>query len=374
MERNHQPFKSHLSIIGLMLLATVLVLFLIKFDQVMDIVKAVLTASLPFLLGFIIAYILNILVKHYEKIFPKKNPWQKKSSRGISVILAIGTVISLFTLIAFLAIPQLIHSLAILIQSMPSVYQVATVKTDEYLTHWLPSYQKLLSDNLNQALLNYNIKSIANTFILQLISFLQEVVRLIFNFALALIFAVFVLSNKERLTRQITNLSKAFLCEKTYKHLHYVTKISNETLSSFIVGQFLDASILGILVTLGLFIFGVSYPVTIGCTIGLLSLIPLLGAYLGGLMGIIILLPTGISQSVIFVLVLIVIQQIESNLIYPRVVGGSIGLPGIWTFTAITFGGFLYGILGMIISVPLAAILYKLLRQEVRERLKEKNL
>ena len=191
----------------------------------------------------------------------------------------------------------------------------------------------------------------------------------IFNLIIGLFFAVYILLDKERLLKQATYVCHAYFSKKSVSRLSHWTDVAFNTFSKFFIGQFLAALVLGIMVGLALWMFDVSYAMTIACVIGLTGLIPLIGVYVGGLMGAIILLTVNPVEALIYLIILEVIHQIESNFIYPRIVGSSIGLPGIWVFATVIVGGALDGVVGMLIGVPLVATLYKLWQEDVRARL-----
>ena len=198
---------------------------------------------------------------------------------------------------------------------------------------------------------------------------MSSAVEWTFNIIIGLIFAIYMLLDKERLLTQTKRILCAYLPDKWVEQGAYVGRVAIDTFSNFFVGQFLDALVLGVLVGITLALFNISYALTIACVIGLTGLIPLLGIYIGGVMGAIILLTVSPMEAFIYVVILEVLHQIESNFIYPKIVGNSVGLPGLWVFAAVIVGGSLYGVVGMIAGVPLVATIYKLLMEDVDKRL-----
>jgi len=193
----------------------------------------------------------------------------------------------------------------------------------------------------------------------------------LFNFILAFTFAVYILATKEKLVAQVSKASRAFIKEDKRKKIKYVIDITNKMFSSFIVGQVTEAIILGTLCALGMLIFKFPYALSVGAFVGITSLVPIFGAWAGGAVGFLLIAVDSPLQAVIFIIFIIVLQQLESNLIYPRVVGTSIGLPGIWVLAAITVGGGLGGIVGMLLGVPTAATIYQLFKNEANRRLEK---
>ena len=205
------------------------------------------------------------------------------------------------------------------------------------------------------------------------ISVVGSVVGGVINFFIGLIFGVYILVGKERLSSQAKRILRAYLKERNVERIRKVIKTADETFSSFIVGQCTEAVILGTLCAVGMLIFDFPYAVMIGSFIGVTALIPIVGAYLGASVGAFMIVTVDPLKALLFIVFIIVLQQLEGNLIYPRVVGSSIGLPGIWVLAAVTVGGGLLGIGGMLLGVPLAATVYKLIRSDVNERNRRKE-
>ena len=190
---------------------------------------------------------------------------------------------------------------------------------------------------------------------------------------IGLFFAVYILLDKEKLSSQTASFAKAYMSTEAYKRCSHWLSVAYTTFSQFFIGQFLDALVLGVFMGVTLMAFGVTYAWTIACVISLTGLIPMVGIYIGAVIGAIILLTVSPWETVVFLIILEVIHQIESNFIYPRIIGSSVGLPGLWVLAAVIVGGSLYGIAGMLIGVPLVATIYKLLQEDVRHRVVEKR-
>ena len=194
------------------------------------------------------------------------------------------------------------------------------------------------------------------------------------SFFIALVFGIYVLAYKEKLSYQVHKIIRSYLKPKAENVIYYICHVASETFSNFIVGQCTEAVILGTLCIIGMSIFRFPYAVMIGTLVGATALIPIIGAYVGAIVGaIMVMTQGGPIQALLFIVFIIVLQQIEGNLIYPKVVGSSVGLPGIWVLAAVTIGGSMNGIFGMLLSVPLAATLYRLLKEDTTRRINRKN-
>ena len=192
----------------------------------------------------------------------------------------------------------------------------------------------------------------------------------LFDLVVGLAFSAYLLASKERLLAQAEKLQKAFLPPSTAARFNTILAAANESFASFITGQCTEAVILGALCIAGMLIFGFPYATSIGIFVGVTSLIPILGAYLGAAVGVLLIFQADPAKALLFVVFIIVLQQLEGNLIYPRVMGTSLGLPGLWVFAAVVIGGGLGGIVGMLFGVPTAATIYKLVRAAADERTK----
>ena len=190
---------------------------------------------------------------------------------------------------------------------------------------------------------------------------------------IAVIFSIYLLFQKEKLQGQIMKTAAAYLPERPRKRAGEFLCLANETFTSFITGQLTEACIIGVLCTVGMLVLRLPYAQITGMTVGVTALIPVMGAYMGAALGAFMIMTQSPVQALIFLIFLVILQQVEGNLIYPRVVGGSIGLPALWVLASVTLGGGLFGIPGMLLGVPLLATLYKWFRREVNERLEKKK-
>lgn len=329
-----------------------------------------LNAGMPLLIGAILAFVLDIAVVRYERIvFPRtKKPWLQRLRRPLCIGLAICTIIAIFIFIAWMAIPQMARSLSLLVTAVPSL-----VKS---LQAWITPYIDMLPDGGVE--LMHTLQSESTMISLKewgtkggtyVVTMMGVIMEWTFNIVIGLIFAIYILWEKDTLRRQMDKLLAAYGSERWSGRIRYVCNTFGYTFSNFIIGQCLDALVLGVLVGVALWGFNISHALTLACVVGVTGLVPLLGVYVGALMGVLILLPSSPMEAFIYLAVLEVIHQIESNIIYPKIVGDSIGLPGIWVFAGVIVGGTLCGVSGMILGVPVVAAMYRLLQNDVAKRL-----
>lgn len=331
---------------------------------------ALLSAAAPLLLGCVIAYILNILMSSYERhYFPKsRTEIAEKSRRPVCMLAAMLTLIAVVVLVVGLVVPELASCVKLLVAEVP--------KAMNDLTGWLYELE-VLPEDLEKALtaidwekrlgqiVSVFVSGIGNVTDL-LVDTVSKVVSGIVTFFVGLIFAIYLLSGKERLKVQTDLLLNRYMKQNWYHKMKYVVSVLNDSFRRYIVGQCTEAVILGVLCALGMSILRLPYTSMIGTLIAFTALIPVAGAYIGGGVGAFMILTVSPVKAVVFLVFLVILQQIEGNLIYPKVVGSSMGLPAIWVLAAVTVGGGIMGIAGMLLGVPLAAAAYRLLREDVR--------
>ncbi len=360
-------------------IAAAVCLFVMHVNVVIAAGAAVLSAAAPLLLGAVIAYILNILLKRIEKLyFPKtKNKKIISSRRPVSILLSFLALFAIIMILVNLVVPELASTIRLMVDEIPPAVEVVRVWAIENSTE-IPAIQESLQ-NLNvdwEATIRKMLEVVAagaGGIFSSVVTVVGSVFGTVAQLLIGSIFAIYLLSAKEKLAEQVDNLLKAYGKPETRKRVLYVTKTVHETFTSFIVGQLTEAVIIGCLCALGMTLLKMPYAVMTGTVVGVTALIPVVGAYIGAAIGAFMVFTVNPLQAVIFVIFLVVLQQLEGNLIYPRVVGSSIGLPGMWVLAAVTIGGGVFGIGGMLLGVPLAASLYKLLEADVEKRIKTKK-
>lgn len=330
-------------------------------------------AAVPLVTGAVMAYILNILMSFYEKhYFPKsKKSMVRKSARPVCMLGAFLTLIIVLVLVVQLVVPELTACIKLLFAGVPGAMAafadwLATIEiVPEDIVAALQGidWQATLTKIIN--ILSSGIGSTVNL----AVGAVSSVISVVMNLVIGAIFAIYLLSGKERLMAQCSRLMKNYVRPVWIDKIHHVLTVANDCFHKYIVGQCIEAVILGALCAVGMLIFGFPYAVMTGVVIGVTALIPVAGAYIGGAVGFLLILSSEPPmQAILFVVYLIVLQQLEGNLIYPRVVGSSIGLPGIWVLAVVTIGGGVFGIPGMLLGVPLAATVYQLLRGDMNRR------
>ena len=288
--------------------------------------------------------------------------------------MALLSLLGILFLIINLVLPELINCLASFIALVPGLVEKAIIYIEEEqlmeripaLREWLESFN---SDNIMQTLEQFwnTIKGSIGGAVGSIVSAVSSVVSTVIGIVIGLIFAIYLMFDKEKLGEQVKRLVCTYLPKKSEK-IFYVASVLNESFHSFIVGQCTEAVVLGVLCIIGMLILRLPNAVMIGVFIGFTALIPIAGAYIGAVVGAVLILTVSPVKAIQFVIFIVILQQLEGNFIYPKVVGKSIGLPGIWVLTAVTVGGGILGIPGMLIAVPLFAAGYRLIKEDVERK------
>lgn len=366
---NKSDFKR---IITLVIIGVLAYLVLSNFAFIVGILSKLFKALFPFILGIILAFILNILMTKVEKGLKtlQKKLEIKFPTRGLSIAISLIIFILAITFIALELIPELVSNLENLIKSIPGIFKSVEIYILSLLSDY-PEIQKQISDLFtNTTNFNSILVSLLNYIINSSISFVTSFVNSIITIFTSLVFAIYMLSQKESLINGTKNLMKAYLStDKTNKILE-IGRLSNQTFAKFVSGQCLEALILGCIFFVILTIFRFPYALLISVISCITALVPIFGSFIAVVIGTILIATVNPLQSLIFAIIFLVVQQIEGNLIYPKVVGKSVGLSPIWTLLAISVGGSLFGIVGMLVGLPLASIIYALIKKDIAIKLK----
>ena len=366
--------KLDMRVVIYLLLATALILVIRYFDVLLGGAGNLWGITMPLIMGGVIAYVLNIIMRMLEKIyFPKaRNVIVCKTRRPVCIVLSMVLIVTVLVLVFRLVIPELGKAFVVIGQGVPVVF--------EQVVNWLAvnlDSNPEMVEELNNLTIDWNelgnkvftyLKAGLGGFLNSTVSIVGSVMGGIVNFVVSLIFAIYILSSKEKLGSQFRRIVHAYVKPKWRAVGKRVIETADSTFSSFIVGQVTEAVILGSLCTVCMLIFGFPYAPMIGAFIGVTALIPVVGAYIGAAVGAFMILTQDPLKAVLFLVFIVVLQQVEGNLIYPRVVGSSIGLPGMWVLASVTVGGGLMGVPGMLLGVPTAATVYKLLAYDVNRR------
>ena len=362
-------------------LITLIVLVVWNWNSIMGLVGSIYKTLGPIINGAIFAYILNLLMVRYERLLSKlqvKMPLIKELKRPVSMLLSLLTFVLAVIMILVLVLPQLSTAISRFIEVIPSVSTWLQKAIEEYDAYF-PQLQTLMSQlNINWGSLIQQsmtvLNSLSSNFLNITFTTITGVASNTINSILSLMVALYILGSKERLLLQGKRLIIAYLKPSHAQTLLDIIRLMNESFTNFFVGMTLEGIILGSLVTVAASIFNLPYAGMLGVIAGVMALIPIIGGYISAAVGTLMLLAVSPSQALFYLVMVIIIMQLEGNLIYPRVVGGSIGLPGLWVLVAFTVGGGLMGISGMILGIPLAATLYKLLGRDVLMREKRQTL
>ena len=359
------------------LLAAVLVLGIRYFNVLLGGAGDLWSIASPLIAGCAVAYVLNIVMRKLEKLyFPNSGSrLAKRTRRPVCIVLSLVLIAAVIYLILRLVVPELIKAFAIIGQSIPVAFREVVDWLAENLDEFPQTGQMLENlQNLNvdwnslwDSVINY-LKAGIGGFLNSTVTLVGSLVGAVVNSVIALIFAIYILASKEKLADQLKRTVRAFVRPCWIERCKRILVTADRTFSSFIVGQVTEAVVLGSLCTAGMLIFRFPYAPMIGAFIGATALIPIVGAYLGAAVGAFMILTQDPLKALLFLIFIIILQQLEGNLIYPKVVGSSIGLPGMWVLAAVTIGGGVLGIPGMLLGVPSAATLYKLLGYGVNRR------
>lgn len=343
-------------------------------------VSIAVSAAAPVVIGLAIAYVVNILMTFYERHYFKKQASKKfviKTRRPVCLVGAIVTLLGVIALIIWLVVPELVLCVKFLISEIPPL--IEEFLRSKFAKEVMP--KDLLATLASIDWLSYVTKIIdtvssgVGDAVGVIVRALTSVASVVVTSLLSVIFSIYLLAGKDTLRSQCARLMKNYLPEKANRRLTYTLSVFNDSFHGYIVGQCTEAVILGILCTVGMLIFRFPYAPMIGALVGFSALIPVAGAYIGAGVGAVMMLTKSPLTALLFLVFIVVLQQLEGNLIYPKVVGGSIGLPAIWVLAAVTVGGGLFGVVGMLLGVPVAAALYRLIREDMqrKEKSREEN-
>ena len=337
--------------------------------------KLLWSAAGSLAVGCIIAYVLNILMNVYEKYyFPKsKHPALLKSRRGVCLAASILTLVALAALLICLVLPELAACVKLLVSEVPQVLENGM--------EWLSEkgiLAAIMSEEAAASLAEINWQEKITQMVQVVAQGVGDMAHIavgavsatfsgIAKFVIGLIFAIYILAGKEKLGSQLSRVTEHYLKPEWNQKIRRILRVFHDCFHKFIVGQCIEAVVLGVLCILGMSILRLPYAMMTGTLIGFTALIPVAGAYIGAGVGAFMILTVSPIQALIFLIFVVILQQLEGNLIYPKVVGSSIGLPGIWVLAAVTIGGGISGIGGMLLGVPTAAAMYQLIKNDMNK-------
>ena len=368
---------------GLIVFTLVILVGLLRFNVVLDAVGFILHILFPFILGGAIAFVLSVPMNRIQKkLFgnAKKGSKLNQASAPLSLIITLILVLAVLSLVVVVVLPELASTIAMLGKTLPEKVPVLLKKAERLfaknpeLIVYIEELEASLNweDIINQLVSFFRVG--ANTMLDSTISVATGIVSGVGTFFIAFVFACYILLQQAFLKRQMTKLFFAYLKEKHAQEVLRICSLTYRTFSSFLTGQCLEAVILGLMFFIAMTIFRFPFAVLVGVLIAFTALIPIFGAFIGCGVGVFLILTVDPRQALFFVIMFLILQQIEGNLIYPKVVGGSIGLPAIWVLAAVSLGGSLFGVVGMLVFIPMVSVFYTLLRENVNKRLDEKQI
>lgn len=325
----------------------------------------------PLILGFFFALILNVPMRFFEmRIWPEtESPTLKKLRRPVSFIVSLAVILAVIVGIVWLVIPELVNAVMVISQSIIDLIGDLTAMDQQALSE-LPFGKALLSidwEGIISSLQTW-LKDQGGTIMDTAFSTIGSIVGGVFNFFISFIFAVYVLFGKETLKKQTIRLINAWFPKKFGAWFIHAASVANTNFRNFVSGQTLEAVILGLLCMAGMFILRLPYAPMVGALVGVTAFIPIVGAWIGAIVGAFMIFTIAPVKAVVFIIFLLVLQQLEGNIIYPKVMGSRVNLPGIWILVAVTIGGSIAGPLGMLLSVPISSTAYVLLREATQAR------
>lgn len=353
----------------LIVLAGVVLATVLHLTEIFHFIGFLWDLIFPFIVGFAIAFILNIIVEKIENTIFKD---VKKAKRICSFMLTLIIVLSVIVLVCFIVGPELFYSIKQIGKQIPTSYD-----------HWLIILKEnrmifggmfkdiidgLIKTNIDFQSIFNNVSEHWQTIFNSGYSIITSTISGLYTFFIGFVFSIYLLFSKETLSRQLKTFSTTIIGEKRTNYISELISLSSKTFSNFITCQCLEACILGLMFFVSMTILRMPYALLLGVVIAITALIPVFGAFIGCFIGIILIGITNPMQAVWFVVLFLVLQQIEGNFIYPHVVGNSVGLPSIWVFVAVIVGGNVMGVFGMFIFIPLTSIFYTLCRDYIRRQ------
>lgn len=379
--------RKNMQKIAFLILFTVLLLVgLQNFDLVIGSIQSLLHLAMPFIIGGAIAFILNVPMRFVEgKLFPrrygrKRNPFYR-TRRVLSLLLTLALVIAALCVLLLMVVPEMARSFLTMRDRIPEFFNQLIVYVDSlareypeifaeiqaFATDWSKADWKTIGETVWNFFANGNV--LGSTF-----NVASTIIGSVANFTIGLVFAIYLLLQKEKLGGQFKRVLYSFAPENKAERFLEICQLSSDTFSSFISGQCLEACILGLMFFFSMSLLRMPYAMVISILIAVTALIPIFGAFIGCGVGIFLILIVSPLQALWFLILFLVLQQVEGNLVYPHVVGSSVGLPSIWVLMAVTLGASTMGVVGMIINIPLFSIVYTLLRETVRNRLRTRGI
>lgn len=372
MKEKKQAMKMVLSVITF----TVVLIYLVNHTSVIAyFLRKIIALLLPFLIGCGIAFVINIIMKSIEDgLFKKKSSKLYKYKRPISMVLSYILAVLVLALVLFVVIPEVGVTIGKIRDKLPGFVDRTKAWILQYTTKY-PEITAAINDiEINWEEVGIFMKDGGTTILSTTVNIFSSIISAVVNIFIGIVFSMYILAQKETLGRQTKMLIYAMFKENTADELMVFGKIANTTFSKFFTCQFREGIILGSMFVIAMSLFGFSYPLTVGVLMAFTALIPVFGGFIGATIGAFLILVDDPSYLIWFILLFFALQFIENYFIYPKLVGGDIGLGAIWVLLAVLVGGDLMGVMGMFLFIPLVSVLYAYLRSLVIRKLKYKRI
>lgn len=355
---------------GMMLItyAAILILLLVYCKDIIRGIGSIIELFKAFLIGIVIAFVLNQPFEWISRQYREKLHLKPKTARRAGLLSAYLLVVAVIAGVIGVVIPQMIASVQMFVSNIGTYTQNLQAEIDFFAKqlHMEAADLSSVLDMVEKYLGEF--KGIAGTVVPKIVSATGTMVTFVANLFIAIAFSVYLLTGKRKILSQFNRLLLAFIPRNIYERMNYVLGIVVTSFKNYIIGQSMEAVILGSLCCIGMMILRLDYAGMVSVVVGLTAMIPILGAYIGGAVAVVLLFMVSPVKAGVFLIFFVILQQVENNVIYPRVVGGRLGLPGIWVLLAITVGGKLGGVVGMLFGVPTTTVIYTLLKNSVRSR------
>lgn len=377
MEFNKKNVKI---ILGIISFTIIFAAICIKFSDFLSYISAVFSVLMPFIAGGAIAFVLNVFMKLFEEVIFKKVRF-KRLKRITSLILTILLVLLIIFVVIRVVVPEIADSIISIAREIPDKIslleewlnvQLSDINNiDKILETVTRKIQEFQTTDINELIKAFTpvISVVSSTF-----GIVSGTISVIASSFIAIVFSIYVLLQKERLLRQSKQILYALVKEKYADKVCEIFALSNKTFQRFITGQCTESLILGTMFFISMLIFRMPYALMVSLLIAVTSLIPIVGAFIGCIVGALLIFIESPQKAIIFVIMFLILQQIEGNLIYPHVVGNSVGLPSMWVLFAVTVGGSIMGVFGMLVFIPLSSVIYELISIYIINQLKLKKV
>lgn len=364
--------KTRKQIMELIIFAGIVLWTVFNYEIFIGFISFIIKLIMPVIVGIAIAFIINVPMKYIEnKIFKINKRKNKKLVRIISLCLSIILMFGIVGLIMFLIIPEFIEAINAITKTLPVSFDWVNDVVDK-ITNLYPDLKGYVKDIDVKSIVDGAFGTTGNI-VSVIVAFFSNIVSKIVIFCIGFIIAIYLLLDKENLSRQARKILIAFLPDKLANKIVKIVKLSNVTFTNFVTGQCLDAIIFGLIFFITMSILKMPYALVISVLLVVTALIPYIGAFITLVVGTVLIAVTSPIKALWFIVLFLVLQQVDGNILVPKIVGKSVGLPALWAFVAVLVGGSIFGFIGVIISIPLSSIIYTLLREWVNERISDKN-